>query len=94
MVLVIATGERGAVLGCSARAAGQSAADAQSRQGPWYFLGLQELLHYFPPLVAGIIIPTLVVIALVVIPYFNVNIQGQPLWSRNRKANAVDLFWP
>src|SRR5579872_6346310 len=54
-------------------------------KAPWYFLGLQELLHYFPPLVAGIIIPTLVVVALVVIPYFNVNILGTPLWSGNRK---------
>jgi hypothetical protein len=54
-------------------------------KAPWYFLGLQELLHYFPPLVAGIIIPTLVVIGLVVIPYFNVNVQGEPLWSANRK---------
>ncbi len=53
-------------------------------KAPWYFLGLQELLHYFPPLVAGIIIPTLVVVGLVVIPYFNVNIQGKPLWGENR----------
>src|SRR5260370_33677106 len=28
-------------------------------KAPWYFLGLQELLHYFPPVVAGSIIPTL-----------------------------------
>jgi hypothetical protein len=54
-------------------------------KAPWYFLGLQELLHYFPPLVAGIIIPTLVVIGLVVIPYFNVNVQSKPLWSEDRK---------
>ncbi|OLD66352.1 MAG: hypothetical protein AUI33_11055 [Ignavibacteria bacterium 13_1_40CM_2_61_4] len=53
-------------------------------KAPWYFLGLQELLHYFPPLVAGIIIPTLVVVAFVVIPYFNVNVQGEPLWAGNR----------
>lgn len=50
-------------------------------KAPWYFLGLQELLHFFPPFVAGILIPTLVVIALVVIPYFNVNIEGRPLWA-------------
>jgi menaquinol-cytochrome c reductase cytochrome b/c subunit len=49
-------------------------------KAPWYFLGLQELLHYYPPIVAGIIIPTLVILALVVIPYFNVNVQGKPLW--------------
>jgi hypothetical protein len=54
-------------------------------KAPWYFLGLQELLHYFPPLVAGIIIPTLVIVGLVVIPYFNVNVQGKPLWSEDSK---------
>jgi len=51
-------------------------------KAPWYFLGLQELLHFFPPFVAGILIPTLVVIALVVIPYFHVNIEGQAVWAR------------
>ncbi len=45
-------------------------------KAPWYFLGLQELLHYFPPVVAGVLIPGLVVIAIVVIPYFRVNIDG------------------
>jgi Cytochrome b(C-terminal)/b6/petD len=50
-------------------------------KAPWYFLGLQELLHYFPPVVAGILIPTLVVVALVVIPYSKVNIEGRPLWD-------------
>ena len=50
-------------------------------KAPWYFLGLQELLHYFPPFVAGILIPTLVVIALIVIPYFNVNVESKALWS-------------
>ena len=53
-------------------------------KAPWYFLGLQELLHYFPPVVGGVLIPTLVVIALVVIPYFNVNIQAEGLWTHNR----------
>ena len=45
-------------------------------KAPWYFLGLQELLHYFPPVVAGVLIPTLVVLALIIIPYFNINIDG------------------
>jgi cytochrome b/b6/petD-like protein len=52
-------------------------------KAPWYFLGLQELLHYFPPFVAGIVIPTLVVIALIVIPYFRVNVQGEAMWLKN-----------
>lgn len=64
-------------------------------KAPWYFLGLQELLHFFPPFVAGILIPTLVVIALVVIPYFNVNVDGAPIWSRpaqNLKIVLATIF--
>jgi hypothetical protein len=58
-------------------------------KAPWYFLGLQELLHYFPPLVAGIVIPGLVVLALVVIPYFNVNIKGERLWAADRSRRFL-----
>jgi hypothetical protein len=54
-------------------------------------LGLQELLHCFPPVAAGVLIPTLVVLALVVIPYFEVNIQGEPLWAGNR-PRRVQIF--
>jgi hypothetical protein len=61
-------------------------------KAPWYFLGLQELLHYFPPLLAGIIIPTLVVVALIVIPYFNINVQGEPLWAGNRRRRFSTLL--
>jgi hypothetical protein len=50
-------------------------------KAPWYFLGLQELLHYFPPVVAGVLIPGLVVAALIVIPYFNINIEGRSIWA-------------
>ena len=91
MVLVIALVERGALLGRAARATRQPASDAQSRQSAVVFPGLQELLHYFPPLVAGIIIPTLVVVGLMVIPYFHVNVQGQAALARNRKRDIVDL---
>jgi hypothetical protein len=58
-------------------------------KAPWYFLGLQELLHYFPPVVAGVLIPGLVVAALIVIPYFNINIEGEALWARDRKRRLT-----
>ncbi len=38
-------------------------------KAPWYFTGLQELLHYFPPFVAGIILPVLIVSGLFFIPF-------------------------
>ncbi len=60
-------------------------------KAPWYFLGLQELLHYFPPLVAGVLIPTLVVVALVVIPYFHVNVSGAPLWTGS-KGRTLGIY--
>jgi len=58
-------------------------------KAPWYFLGLQELLHYFPPVVAGVLIPGVVVAALVVIPYFNINIEGRSLWADPRRRRLV-----
>ena len=60
-------------------------------KAPWYFLGLQELLHYFPPIVAGVLIPGLVIIALIVIPYFRINTEPEPLWSRNVTSRAWAL---
>jgi len=62
-------------------------------KAPWYFLGLQEMLHYFPPVVAGVLIPGLLVIALVVIPYFDINIEAEGffLTNRRRKRNAFYL---
>jgi quinol-cytochrome oxidoreductase complex cytochrome b subunit len=58
-------------------------------KAPWYFLGLQELLHYFPPVVAGVLMPMLVVIALAVIPYARVNLTAGPLWASRPRHTAV-----
>src|SRR5271165_3867122 len=60
-------------------------------KAPWYFLGLQEMLHYFPPMVAGVLVPTLVVLGLVVIPYFDVNIEGSPLWA-HRTPRRLQIY--
>jgi quinol-cytochrome oxidoreductase complex cytochrome b subunit len=53
-------------------------------KAPWYFLGLQEMLHYFPPVVAGVLAPGLVVMALIVIPYFNINIEAEGFFLKDR----------
>src|SRR5208283_5115995 len=54
-------------------------------KAPWYFLGLQELLHYFPPVVAG-------VMALIVIPYFKVNIEAEGLFTKDR-VRRLRIFY-
>ena len=61
-------------------------------KAPWYFLGLQELLHYFPPVVAGVLVPTLLIIALIVIPYFNINIEANGLFLQDH-AKRVRWFY-
>ncbi len=38
-------------------------------KAPWYFLGLQELLAYFHPTVAGVLAPTFVLVGAALLPY-------------------------
>jgi len=47
-------------------------------KAPWYFLGLQELLRYFHPLVAGIVIPTFILVGLAATPYIDRNPSVKP----------------
>jgi menaquinol-cytochrome c reductase cytochrome b/c subunit len=61
-------------------------------KAPWYFLGLQEMLHYFPPVVAGVMVPGLVVMALIVIPYFNINIEAEGLFLTDRKRRILIFY--
>ena len=58
-------------------------------KAPWYFLGLQELLHYYPPIVSGVLIPGLVVTALVVIPYFEINLKREAFWRTHTRTKLL-----
>jgi quinol-cytochrome oxidoreductase complex cytochrome b subunit len=60
-------------------------------KAPWYFVGLQELLHYFPPVVAGVLLPGLVVVAMVVIPYFRTNVDVVGLYERPWRRRLLAL---
>nr|MDP9342656.1 menaquinol-cytochrome c reductase cytochrome b subunit [Actinomycetota bacterium] len=57
-------------------------------KAPWYFLGLQELLRYFHPMVAGVMIPTFILVGLAVIPFVDRNPSNRP---GDRKL-AITLF--
>src|SRR5207245_1342410 len=57
-------------------------------KAPWYFLGLQELLSRFPPLMAGVAFPTFVIVLMILLPYLDRNPSRRPA---ERKV-AIILF--
>jgi len=57
-------------------------------KAPWYFVGLQELLSRFDPLVAGILIPAGVILVLIMLPYIDRNPATE---AKNRKV-AIVIF--
>lgn len=58
-------------------------------KAPWYFVGLQELLEHMHPLVAGVIIPGLLVLFLVVLPYIDVSPRGAGVWFSSPRGRRV-----
>ena len=60
-------------------------------KAPWYFMGLQELLRYFHPMVAGVTLPGVAIVLLMAAPYVDKNPSAQP---ENRKtANLAFTFF-
>jgi menaquinol-cytochrome c reductase cytochrome b/c subunit len=57
-------------------------------KAPWYFLGLQELLKWFHPMVAGVLLPGMGLVALILAPYTDRNPSNKP---EDRKF-AISLF--
>ena len=59
-------------------------------KAPWYFLGLQELLAYFHPSVAGVMVPTFAIVGMMVVPYVDrANIHAH---RPSERKTAVVLF--
>ncbi len=60
-------------------------------KAPWYFLNLQELLLHMHPALAGVIVPTVALIALGAIPYYDRDNEGQGIYFAS--PNAWKLMW-
>ena len=65
-------------------------------KAPWYFLGLQELLVYFDPWIAGVVLPTVIMIGLMAIPYLDTNPKGVGYWAKMRwkRVGGLPLWVP
>jgi hypothetical protein len=61
-------------------------------KAPWYFLGLQEMLVYFDPWIAGVVMPTLIMIGLMVFPYVDANPLGNGYYTIKQRRFALGMF--
>lgn len=61
-------------------------------KAPWYFLGLQEMLVYFDPWIAGVVFPSLIVLGLMVIPYVDINPKGNGYYTFKERKFAILTF--
>ncbi len=61
-------------------------------KAPWYFLGLQEMLVYFDPWLAGVVFPTVIIFGIMSIPYLDNNPKGCGHFSFKERKMAVSIF--
>jgi hypothetical protein len=61
-------------------------------KAPWYFLGLQEMLVYYDPWLAGVVFPTLIIVGLMAIPYIDTNPKGNGYYTFKERRSEITLF--
>tara|TARA_B100001123_G_scaffold216720_1_gene244670 strand:- start:13749 stop:14825 length:1077 start_codon:yes stop_codon:yes gene_type:complete len=61
-------------------------------KAPWYFLGLQEMLVYFDPWLAGVVLPTFIIIGLMAIPYVDTNPLGNGYYTFKERKAEITIF--
>jgi hypothetical protein len=61
-------------------------------KAPWYFLGLQEMLVYFDPWLAGVVLPGLIIVGLICIPYIDKNPKGNGYYTITERRAEITIF--
>ena len=61
-------------------------------KAPWYFLGLQEMLVYFDPWIAGVLLPGLIIVGLMAIPYIDTNPKGNGYYCFRDRKVEITIF--
>src|SRR6185503_9034645 len=61
-------------------------------KAPWYFLGLQEMLVYFDPWIAGVVFPSIIVLGFMSIPFIDNNPKGNGYYTFRDRKLAISIF--
>ncbi|MGE0693449.1 MAG: hypothetical protein AB7O59_05025 [Pirellulales bacterium] len=61
-------------------------------KAPWYFLGLQEMLVYYDPWMAGVVLPSLIIVGLMAIPFLDFNKQGNGYYTIEQRKFSYLIF--
>lgn len=61
-------------------------------KAPWYFLGLQEMLVYFDPWIAGVLLPGLIIVGLIALPFIDRNPRGNGYYTLKDRPMAIYLY--
>ncbi len=61
-------------------------------KAPWYFLGLQEMLVYYDPWMAGVVLPTFIIIGLMALPYIDFNKLGNGYYTIEQRRFSYAMF--
>ncbi len=61
-------------------------------KAPWYFLGLQEMLVYFDPWIAGVVLPGIIIVGLMSIPFIDRNNRGSGYYTFKQRPFAITIF--
>src|SRR5579872_1250006 len=61
-------------------------------KAPWYFLGLQEMLVYYDPWMAGVVLPSMILVGLMALPYIDFNKKGNGYFTFNERKFSVITF--
>jgi hypothetical protein len=61
-------------------------------KAPWYFLGLQEMLVYYDPWMAGVVLPSMIIVGLVAMPYIDFNVKGNGYFTFEQRQFALSMW--
>jgi hypothetical protein len=61
-------------------------------KAPWYFMGIQEMIMHFHPLIGAIIIPLMLMLFLFLVPYFKYDTDNSGIWFYSEKGRSTSIL--